>query len=131
LLGHADPIAGDPLLHLHDFVTLATQETPLRSYPALHDAHLAPLLVHAHPVAGDPLVHVHVFACGMHTKTFCAGLIILYPTSQDAHTFALLLGHADPVAGEPLLHVPVLACFSHGDLALSVTNLYPALQEVQ
>ena len=53
---HDDPVAGDPLLHVHVY---AAHAVPLKKYPALHDAHLAPLLVHADPVAGDPLAHVH------------------------------------------------------------------------
>ena len=59
-LVHADPAAGDPLVHVHVY---AAHAVPLRKYPGLHDAHLAPLLVHAGvvaAVAGDPLVHVHV-----------------------------------------------------------------------
>ena len=37
-------------------------QVPLRKYPTLHDAHLAPSLVHSDPVAGDPLLQVHVNA---------------------------------------------------------------------
>jgi hypothetical protein len=48
LLVQSDPVAGDPLLHVHVY---AAHAVPLRKYPVLHDAHLAPLLVHASPVA--------------------------------------------------------------------------------
>ncbi len=58
-LVHADPVAGDPLLHVHVY---AAHAVPLRKYPVLHDAHLALLLVQSDPVAGDPLSQVHVYA---------------------------------------------------------------------
>ena len=79
-LVHADPVAGDPLLHVQTFVeqtrlrvvvgdvasysasehVLQARHAPLLKYLLpVHDTHLGPLLVHAAPVAGDPLLHVH------------------------------------------------------------------------
>jgi hypothetical protein len=98
LLVQSDPVAGDPLLHVHVY---AAHAVPLRKYPVLHDAQMwAPLLVQSDPVAGDPLLHVHEYA------SHEAPLVIKYPTLHDAH-LAPLLVHADPVAGDPLLHVHV------------------------
>jgi len=60
-LVHAAPVAGEPLVHVHSFAVQTP--SPLRVYPASHDAQMAPpSLVHAAPVAGEPLAHVHVFA---------------------------------------------------------------------
>jgi hypothetical protein len=100
-------------------VDVAVHDPPLRSYPVLHDAHLAfPFVGQAAPVAPTPLSHVHERST--HEPPLRSYLVL-----HDAH-LALLLVHADPVAGDPLLQVHVYVAVHEPPL-----REYPALHELQ
>ena len=63
LLVHADPVAGDPLLHVQVF---SKHAVPDRWYPAAHTLQMLLLLVHSAPIAGNPSLQVQV--CMSHTR---------------------------------------------------------------
>ena len=127
-LVHADPAAGDPLVHAHVFFA---QVLPVIRYPALHELQILPWwLMHADPVAGDPLLHVQTFVeqtrlrvvvgdvdsyCALeHTRQSRHAPLLKYLLPvHAAHLAVLCVGQELPVAPVPPEHVQTFC--SHVD----------------
>ena len=113
-LVHADPVAGDPWLHVQVY---ALQEFPSLYHPVLHDAHLGPSLVHADPVAGDPLLHVQTYGLQEFPSMY-------HPVLHDVHLAVLCVEQSVPVAPVPPKHVQTLVLHTRFRVVVGAVDSY-------
>jgi hypothetical protein len=106
-VGQALPVAGDPLSHLHVFLTHEVLFCD-NEKPKLHDAQLeAPPFAHAAPLLAWPLSQLHLFK----TQAVRSALKE-WESGHETHLAPLCCGQSLPLAPSPPEQVHILVSHS-------------------